>query len=324
MAEPDDTAPGGEKKGKGFKAFFSNKLGPLPMGAWLVIVGIGLGIAWYTANKKATQSQATYADATGGVPGVGNSAFGAYTQLTPVLPTTPAITNNDEWSKQALDYLIAYGFDPGFSDVALRHYLSGVVMTPTDKQIVNVALRRFGQPPSPVPETGQDINNPTVDNYFQQEGAGPAVWAALSDGTRRWVSPEEWQQLYETSNAPGGKRTPLLSTLGAANAFWSQPVIGINPAGLPAHANNNPITWDSSQVFPGTMPPVPPPLPSGGLNSPTATREYTIRPFDTLWGIANAAFAGQGYRYMEIFNANKDVLSDPNQLPSGLKIKIPN
>jgi nucleoid-associated protein YgaU len=49
---------------------------------------------------------------------------------------------------------------------------------------------------------------------------------------------------------------------------------------------------------------------------------YTIVSGDTLWGIASK-FLGNGSKYMEIFEANREVIEDPDKIFVGQKIRIP-
>jgi hypothetical protein len=62
-----------------------------------------------------------------------------------------------------------------------------------------------------------------------------------------------------------------------------------------------------------------------GLSAPEAVAEpeyYVIESGDTLWGIA-AKFLGNGSKYPEIFEANKEVIEDPDKIFVGQKIRIP-
>ena len=52
------------------------------------------------------------------------------------------------------------------------------------------------------------------------------------------------------------------------------------------------------------------------------TQYYTIESGDTLWGIA-AKFLGNGSKYPEIFEANREVIEDPDKIFVGQKIRIP-
>ena len=55
-------------------------------------------------------------------------------------------------------------------------------------------------------------------------------------------------------------------------------------------------------------------------SAPPAT--YTVKPGDTLSKIAKAHL-GDANAYMEIFNANRDQLSDPDKIKPGQVLKIP-
>lgn len=57
---------------------------------------------------------------------------------------------------------------------------------------------------------------------------------------------------------------------------------------------------------------------SGGQNS----RQYTVQPGDTLSKISRQ-FYGDANQYMKIFEANRNVLRDPNQIKPGQQLVIP-
>ena len=50
---------------------------------------------------------------------------------------------------------------------------------------------------------------------------------------------------------------------------------------------------------------------------------YTVKSGDTLSKLAKA-YLGDAKKYMEIFNVNKDVLTSPDLIKVGQKLKIPN
>lgn len=56
--------------------------------------------------------------------------------------------------------------------------------------------------------------------------------------------------------------------------------------------------------------------------APQAMEEYTVRPGDTLSGLA-ARFLGSHARYLELFEANRDVLSSPDDLQPRMTLRIP-
>lgn len=49
---------------------------------------------------------------------------------------------------------------------------------------------------------------------------------------------------------------------------------------------------------------------------------YTIEKGDTLWKIAEKAY-GNGSKYQKIFEANREVIKDPDKIYPGQKIRVP-
>ena len=70
------------------------------------------------------------------------------------------------------------------------------------------------------------------------------------------------------------------------------------------------------KVAPGVHTPSPAPA------QPEAARTHTVQAGDTLSGIAKK-YLGNANDYMEIFNANRDQLSDPDKIKPGQVLKIP-
>jgi nucleoid-associated protein YgaU len=62
-----------------------------------------------------------------------------------------------------------------------------------------------------------------------------------------------------------------------------------------------------------------PPAAQPGPATPTT---YTVQAGDTLSGIAKKLY-GHANDYMDIFNANKDQLTDPDKIKPGQVLKIP-
>lgn len=64
---------------------------------------------------------------------------------------------------------------------------------------------------------------------------------------------------------------------------------------------------------------------ANGLKAPepeVETEYYVIEKGDTLWAIASK-FLGNGSKYPEIFEANREVIEDPDKIFPGQKIRIP-
>lgn len=54
----------------------------------------------------------------------------------------------------------------------------------------------------------------------------------------------------------------------------------------------------------------------------TSQRTYTVRSGDTLSNISQQVY-GSANEYMKIFDANRDVLADPNRIQPGQSLRIP-
>jgi len=63
-------------------------------------------------------------------------------------------------------------------------------------------------------------------------------------------------------------------------------------------------------------------VPSAVPTSGTSESSYTVKAGDTLSKIAQEKL-GDANAYMDIFNANKGLLSDPNKIKPGQVLKIP-
>jgi nucleoid-associated protein YgaU len=66
----------------------------------------------------------------------------------------------------------------------------------------------------------------------------------------------------------------------------------------------------------------PAPTTGSGGAAPSPTISYTVQSGDTLSAIAKK-FLGNANEYMDIFNANRDQLTDPDKIKPGQVLKIP-
>lgn len=142
------------------------QVGPLPLGAWIVVVAGGLGIALYTSRQKVEEPEVV--DETGDV-GVGPSGF---TQLVPVTQPTEnetGPTTNEEWARIAIDGMIGRGYPAALVNSAITKALMGGTdyegkkMSVQEWSIWQLALLYYGTPPQPVnvpPPT--DVPGPVI------------------------------------------------------------------------------------------------------------------------------------------------------------------
>ena len=78
--------------------------------------------------------------------------------------------------------------------------------------------------------------------------------------------------------------------------------------------------WDAIKTIPDWPNEVVADIKATGAGAAETT--YTVRPGDTLSKIAREKF-GDANAYMEIFNANRDQLQDPDKIKPGQVLKIP-
>ena len=80
--------------------------------------------------------------------------------------------------------------------------------------------------------------------------------------------------------------------------------------------------WEKDIVADIKVHAAPQAAPTTGATAPAPMVSYTVQSGDTLSAIAKK-FLGNANDYMDIFNANKDQLSDPDKIKPGQVLKIP-
>lgn len=144
---------------------FGKQIGPLPLGAWVAVVGVGLGIAYYTRNSGGAPVEVE----DGSSPsGVGDGSVGGWIPTSPGSTGdpigTPDLSTNESWGTAAINYLIAQGYNPTASDQAIRKYLAGEKLGVQETALVGYALMRFGSPPNPLPPVEDGGTDPAPGN----------------------------------------------------------------------------------------------------------------------------------------------------------------
>lgn len=80
--------------------------------------------------------------------------------------------------------------------------------------------------------------------------------------------------------------------------------------------------WDAIKTIPDWRTEVIADIQASGGPAATAQQTYTVKSGDTLSKIAKE-FLGDANAYHEIFDANRDQLSDPDKIKPGQVLKIP-
>lgn len=127
------------------------QVGPLPLGAWIVVVGAGLGVALWTRKKEDAPE---IVESGNGTPGVGAGGSGQYTELVPVTGGSGQITKpttNEEWGVLAINWLIAHNYPANVADSAVRKYLAGVKLSVGEYTMIGLVLAALGAPPQVLP-----------------------------------------------------------------------------------------------------------------------------------------------------------------------------
>ena len=82
------------------------------------------------------------------------------------------------------------------------------------------------------------------------------------------------------------------------------------------------IRVDPTMAHPQTQQPAQTMTAGASMGGGESARRYTVQPGDTLSKISRE-FYGNANEYMKIFQANRDVLSDPNRIQPGQELVIP-
>ena len=159
----------------------SKQVGPLPMGAWIAVIGGGLALAWYTMRQQNNSSAEPQVD-TSGVAGVGDGSVGGWVATNPTDngsggSGSGAPQTNEAWAVQAINWLIAQGYDGATSDSAIRKYLAGSDPAPSVKEwaLISLVLAKFGSPPNPLPP---NVNEPPPPPTGQPPVTQPQIGRA--------------------------------------------------------------------------------------------------------------------------------------------------
>jgi len=184
------------------KAALGRKVGPLPVGAWLAVVALGVGVTAAIIRKRRAAAglapEPLPADApttdvgnpfpTGGFtvgglnPGTGS---GVPTSSPGFSQEQPEQRTNSDWETAAVRWSIAKGFTPTAAAGALSKFIGGEKLTAQEKAIVDAAMIANGPPPQNVPPPSL-IDDPTPDASVPGEGGEtiPSMAEALAASQR--------------------------------------------------------------------------------------------------------------------------------------------
>lgn len=139
------------------------EIGPLPVGAWAVVIGAGLTFAWYKKRNLPTSSN-TPGDSGAMMP-LTDQTIGNLGGLISMLnsgqtgPNTQSVQDNTSWYQAAVRTLLGRGNDPSLVDSALRKYMQGQPLSQAETAVRDLALQLIGPMPMPPPPPSTEPNS---------------------------------------------------------------------------------------------------------------------------------------------------------------------
>lgn len=326
MAEGGPDVEAGASKGFGF---LKHKVGPLPIGVWLVAFAV---IYWYMVHKRAGSGGATdpagnvgaIDPATGYVYGSpqdqaalsGGSSGSSSSDGTSSSGSTVAgaYQDNNAWGRAAVNYLVGLGQDPTSANEAIQQYLSSQPLTSAQQGLVNLAIQGLGPPPQLPGPTGTPVPPVVTPGggtvYANNPPSGLVVagktdttvdlkWNAVTNATGYTVRYGTSASASDNSQSVGS--TVTSTTVGGlkANTLYFFTVQATPARPTDGFASVQATTSSSSQSAP--------PPSSGGGGGGGGARTYVVRSGDTLFSIAQHYY-GNGSRWPDIYRANASAL----------------
>lgn len=139
-----------------------------------VLLGV---VAWRMKGSSAPASAGdTSADSAGAGTSTGASDGSAFDVRNPIfvsnplpvqnVPDSQPADTNDAWSRRAIEWLVSNGKAPEeAARVAIQQYLDGAVLTVSQNDLKNLAVKQFGLPPDLPTGGGVDVpSTPAVNS----------------------------------------------------------------------------------------------------------------------------------------------------------------
>jgi hypothetical protein len=226
-------------------------VGPLPLGGWLAVVGVGVGVSVLNGRKNAAAPASAAAPLVPPIPsatldplGPSPSDFGT---SAPVTAQPGGATSNTAWVQLAQATMRTMrrpwsGYDIG---QALGKYLNGSTLSDTERQIVDDALSLVGYPPDGTTVAPDPV--PTI-----------AAGSAGSLGYEREPANLRPNNLNDPTLGDaqlGAKRTRVQAIAGPPTRGETPAEIAARVYGTPSQANF--IHWFNTGVWVSDNTPIP-------------------------------------------------------------------
>lgn len=271
------------------------QVGPLPLGAWIAVVGGGLGIAYFMNRGGGDEEAVALAER-----GVGTGG-GQFVQEPPQFeepePGDEVPENNDSWGRKVTNWLIAQNHDPGLSDNAVRKYLSGMSLSLREQALIDRALVRFGAPPEPIQPVDKVPDKPSPEPEDPNR-----VWGKdVPDALKNAVSLTHIKRAFSRLNLSYARyinMIDLATALTRAKIPWGTKIDVNDMKELEYYGRTGKLPASAR--------------PGGGKKKKPPkkkTRRYTVRRGDTLSHIAQRYY-GNGTKpyWRRIYNRNRSTI----------------
>ncbi len=294
--EPEVKAP----EGGGIKAKLGKKIGPLPLGVWLIIAA---GIFYYIYKKNNAGGSSglqtdpagnvgTINPATGYVAGSsedtaamasGGSGLGTGTDTGSTGGSTTAgqYADNNAWAVAAINYLVSIGVDATSANTAVTQFLSSQTLTTSQQAEINLVIQRLGAPPSP-PEPGGSttpiVTPPSSSTYAANPPTGFTTTSvgSTSIGTK-WnaaVNAVSYTLKWGTSASTMTGSTTVSTPAGTATGLKPNTLYYLQVQANPVKSGAPFASLSKTTAKTTTSTPKPKPPASGGHRSETISSAH--------------------------------------------------
>jgi hypothetical protein len=153
MTEPiGKAAEGAGKTAKAAGGAMGKQLGPLPLGAWAMVVGGALFFSFYMSKKKSQTGETDESPTPGALVYTGSGGGGNDGSNAPAVGTTPTgFLTNESWASAAKTFLISQNVDGKEASDAIDLYINAQALNPKQSAWIAIATKQLGPPPQSLP-----------------------------------------------------------------------------------------------------------------------------------------------------------------------------
>lgn len=161
--------------------------------------------------------------------------------------------------------------------------------------------------------------------FFRHQPELPTVaQAAVSDELDQLIATRDNRPYPDQHAAIGSQNASVNPSPALPMATTGDPLASIGESGALIPSSKTP--GDAAPLVASTNQPSPQAASPSTVASRSATqpemREHEVRRGETLSSVASR-YLGSPHRYEEIYLLNRDVLSSPDNVPEGVKLKVP-